>query len=286
MKKINKDNLKQIQIEILNFIDDFCKENDINYWLDCGTLLGAVRHKGYIPWDDDIDIGMLRKDYDKFMKIFNENNKSNYRAYCYENDKNWRYPFGKVLDENTILYEPDEETGEKIRVYVDIFVYDNAPTKISTLKKMYKKRDIFYKLNNLQKFKKFTLAEKQKYNYIRYPFWLLFQLLPKNYFLKKSIKNEKKFKNIETGFVGNFSDMVSHIKCNKSIFDSFVELEFENKKYPAPVGYKEWLEAFYGDYMKLPPIEKRVCHHKYVAYYKDNNKVNKKNKNHTEKNLK
>ena len=272
MKKIDQNNLKLIQIEILNFINDFCQKNNINYWLDCGTLLGAVRHKGYIPWDDDIDIGMLRKDYDKFMNTFNENNKSKYRAHCYENDKYWTYPFGKVLDESTILYEPDEKSGIKISVYVDIFVYDNAPTKKELLKKMYRKRDILYKLNNIQRFKKFTEKERQKYNYIRYPFWLLFQLLPKRIFLKKSIKNGKKYKDIETGVIGNFSDMVSHIKCDKRIFDSFIKLEFEGKKYPVPIGYKDWLEAFYGDYMILPPIEKRVSHHKYIAYFKDNYK--------------
>ena len=89
MKKIDIDDLKKIQLEILNYIDDFCKKNDINYWLDSGTLLGAVRHKGYIPCDDDIDIGMLREDYEKFIAIFNKNNKSNYKLHCYENDKNW-----------------------------------------------------------------------------------------------------------------------------------------------------------------------------------------------------
>ena len=68
MREILLDELKEIQIAILDVVDAFCKENNINYWLDGGTLLGAVRHGGYIPWDDDIDIGMLRKDYDLFLK--------------------------------------------------------------------------------------------------------------------------------------------------------------------------------------------------------------------------
>ena len=69
MKEIDLKELRKIQIEILDDINTFCKKNKINYWIDCGTLLGAVRHSGYIPWDDDIDIGMLREDYDKFLKI-------------------------------------------------------------------------------------------------------------------------------------------------------------------------------------------------------------------------
>ena len=93
--EIDIDELKKIQLNILEYIDKFCKENNINYWIDCGTLLGAVRHKGYIPWDDDIDIGMLREDYIKFMNSFNNNNDSNYKFHCYELDKNWYYPYGK-----------------------------------------------------------------------------------------------------------------------------------------------------------------------------------------------
>ena len=112
MNEIKLDELKKIQLDILVFIDDFCEKNNINYWIDCGTLLGAVRHKGYIPWDDDIDIGMLREDYDKFMKIFNNCcNNSKYKFISYETDKNWPFPFGKVLDITTVLYEPDKKYG-------------------------------------------------------------------------------------------------------------------------------------------------------------------------------
>ena len=74
MKQITLEELKRIQLSILDRVAEFCEKNAINYWLDCGTLLGAVRHKGYIPWDDDIDIGMLRPDYDRFLKTFNEKN--------------------------------------------------------------------------------------------------------------------------------------------------------------------------------------------------------------------
>ena len=70
MHSIEKEELKMLQINILCEVDDFCRKNGINYWLDCGTLLGAIRHNGYIPWDDDIDIGMLRSDYEKFLRTY------------------------------------------------------------------------------------------------------------------------------------------------------------------------------------------------------------------------
>ena len=113
-KKITKEEMKKIQINILDDVSKFCDENNIKYWIDCGTLLGAIRHKGYIPWDDDIDIGMLREDYDKFIKLYNSK-KSKYKLKCIELDKTYEYPFGKVIDTDTILYEPDEK-GIKIAI--------------------------------------------------------------------------------------------------------------------------------------------------------------------------
>lgn len=268
MKEIDSIKLKKIQLDILNYIDDFCKKNNINYWLDSGTLLGAVRHKGYIPWDDDIDIGMLREDYDKFMNLFNKNNDSNYKAYCFDNNNNWNYSYGKVLDENTILYEPDENIGIKSSVYVDVFVFDFAPEDDNILNKMYKKRNLYYRCNTYQIFKFFKLNTNFFKKIVLFFIWLLLQLFPKGYFIKKSLDNCKKYSNVDTGYIGNFSGMVGRVKCPKSIFNSFIKLKFEGKKYPVPIGYKEWLTAFYGDYMKLPPKEKQISHHKFVAYYK------------------
>ena len=86
MHELSLDELRKIQIEILDVVVKFCDDHEINYWLDCGTLIGAIRHKGYIPWDDDIDIGMLRPDYEKFMKLFNEEN-TRYKFMCYELDE-------------------------------------------------------------------------------------------------------------------------------------------------------------------------------------------------------
>lgn len=114
MREILLDELKDRQIAILDVVDAFCRENNINYWLDSGTLLGAIRHGGYIPWDDDIDIGMLRPDYDRFLAMFNKLNKQ-YQVFSVENDINFPYPFGKVLDTHTVLYEPNEQ-GVKLSI--------------------------------------------------------------------------------------------------------------------------------------------------------------------------
>ena len=260
--KVNGEELKKIQLEILDVVVDFCDRHNIAYWIDCGTLLGAIRHKGYIPWDDDIDIGMLRPDYDRFKMLFNQYN-DRYRFYSIENNAQFLYPFGKVLDTTTVLYEPNKK-GNKLSINIDIFVYDNAPNDDVLVTKMYKKRNRYLDLHWLR-----TSTIKPKGNIIRriiiHCARFILKIFPKNFFVKKVINNSKLCMEENTNRVGNFT-AYSTICCDKSIFDDFITVEFEGKSYRAPVGYDSWLQAFYGDYMKLPPEEKRVSHHVFEAY--------------------
>ena len=265
MEEIDLNELRKIQVKILDDIHLFCKKNRIKYWIDCGTLLGAIRHKGYIPWDDDIDIGMLREDYEKFLKTYN-NRDSRYKLLAIENDKEYNFQFGKVIDSNTILWEPDPETGVKSGVYVDVFVYDNAPDDDKLVKKMYDKRDKYNKLRNAQLYPNMYDKSSFKKRVMHFFVNCYLKLLPKTYYSKKCIKNSKKYMNEKTKRVGNFTSN-ARICCDKKIFKKFIEVTFEKKKYMAPVGYDDWLKAFYGDYMKLPPKEKRVSLHKFKAYY-------------------
>lgn len=265
LKRIQQDELRKIQIEILDVVSAFCEKNNIHYWVDCGTLLGAIRHKGYIPWDDDIDIGMLRSDYDRFMRLFNEQNER-YKFYSIENNKKFLYPHGKVIDTSTILYEPNKK-GNKLAINIDVFVYDNAPNSNKFVEKMYKRCDRYLDLNWLR-----TRTHNPKGNIFRrsiiYLTGFCLKIFPKNFFVKEIIKNSKRYVNEDTKYIGNFTAW-SRIYCPKEIFRDFIDVEFEGKCYKAPIGYHEWLTAFYGDYMQLPPEEKQVSHHMFEAYYKD-----------------
>lgn len=265
MKRIEAEELKTIQLQILSEVCSFCEQQKIQYWLDNGTLLGAVRHKGYIPWDDDIDIGMLREDYDRFMNLFNQYN-TRYKFYCIENNPHFLYPHGKVLDTMTVLYEPDKK-GNKLSVNIDVFVYDNAPNDDKKVEKMYDHRDKYRRLQELR-----CAKNRPHGNIIRricvYIVRAALHLFPRNYFVKKILKNSKKHVNANTTRVGNFMSY-SRIACDKSIFNEFIKVEFEGKEYNAPIGYDEWLRAFYKDYMKLPPEEKRVSHHTFEAYIEE-----------------
>ena len=272
MRQIGLDELKSIQLEILDVVAKFCEERGINYWIDAGTLLGAIRHKGYIPWDDDIDVGMLRPDYDRFMKEFK--NIPRYEFHCIENDPNFFMAFGKVYDNTTVLYEPDE-TGIKMAVNIDVFVYDNAPDDEAQCRSMLRKQFIYSRLNEARTM---PIHTKPNGNILRKIFVYIVRtaihiipssILSYNYFAVKAIQNSRRYINENTKRVGNFSSHTLAV-WSKEIFRSFIDVEFEGRKYKAPVGYDAWLRGFYGDYMTPPPEHKRISRHRFKAFVKEN----------------
>lgn len=264
MKTISTEDLKKLQINLLKEVDRVCTENNIDYWIDCGTLLGAIRHGGYIPWDDDIDVGMDRANYEKFRKIYNKQCNPRYKFVCYENDTTYLYPSGKVLDLSTVLYEPDRN-GNKISVNIDVFVYDNAPDDDKKLKRQYDKRDLLRALHR-QRVATYQLQgglfKIIKGNFVR----LILKLFPRDYFIRKMIENSQKYNFCDTKRVGNFTSY-ARIACNKDIISEYITLEFEGLKFKAMSRYDEWLTAFYHDYMRLPSEEKRVPHHVFEAFF-------------------
>ena len=254
--------LKQLQLDLLDTVAEFCKNNEICYWLDFGTLLGAVRHGGYIPWDDDIDIGMPRSDFEKFIRSFNVPG-ARYQVHCFENNKTFYYPYAKVLDSKTVLFEPDEN-GIKLSVNIDVFPYDNAPDSKQARKLWHARATIFYYCNILRNMNSKPCGGAARRLLIRM-MRLSLKPFPKEFFCAKQVKNAEMYRDHETGEVCEIS-----YPCPTAIIlplpDPFTECEFEGKRYQIPESYDEWLTAVYGDYMRLPPPEQRQSHHKFVAY--------------------
>ena len=278
MKRIEPDELKQLELDILDYVAKFCDEHEITYWLDFGTLIGAIRHKGYIPWDDDIDISMMRADYNKFIKLFTSAQTGKYKMRCMENDPNCGLLFGKIRNTETLLFDHQKISGEpntlKIKankhlgVYIDIFIYDNAPEDDNELKKIFRKRNFYRKITQLR-----TKKRRPQGNFFRrtcsYAVRLLskiiFSPLPINYFAKKAAKIFQKYELFPAKRVACFTTSYS-AAIDKHVFDSFIDVDFEGRKYKAPSGYDELLRAYYGDYMQLPPVEERTSKHELTAY--------------------
>ena len=264
MRRATGEEVKKIQLELLDVVADFCEKNGINYWIDAGSLIGAIRHKGYIPWDDDIDIGMLRPDYERFVELFS-NRDDRYYLFCPEKSKDVYCPHGKVCDTTTTLYEPDI-TGFKSCVNIDVFIYDNVPDE-ATARKMYKIRER-NRLFHGVKFAKNRPSGNGLRRMLVYALRYALKLFPKDFFVQRMVKNAQKHRNQETKYIGSFTTY-SHMICEKDVFDGFTTAEFEGKHYQVPAGYDKFLTACYGDYMQLPPVEKRVSHHHYEAYIND-----------------
>ena len=262
--KLNLDDLKRIELEILEVIDKFCNENDIEYFLDSGTLLGAVRHKGFIPWDDDIDLIMPRKDYNKFKKLFNAAN-DRYKFLTYDLCDDYYYLFGKVVDTNTTLVEDiGRQRIANFGVYVDIFPIDGLPDN------SFRKKLLREKMWLLRAMWDDSLIKKPRKNdIVRKIRFKVSHMVGWKRLCKAIDKTIRKIDYRDVKYSGNIIAASKKTRQVRSeVFRTHTLLKFEGKEFRAPIGYKEYLKELYGDYMKLPPKEKQVSNHVFSAAMK------------------
>lgn len=268
MKEILIDELKQLQLEILVKVDSFCNENGIRYFLDGGTLLGAVRHNGYIPWDDDIDIRMPRGDYNKFLSIFN-GKVDNLVVCAPELNLAFYAPYANVFDKRTLLIEEYVSHRKMaIGVKIDIFPMDNLPADDNLRECIYKQS---IRCNNICGIKNQKLSSIHGLNKIKLIIGKIMCLLVRfEKVQKKHINIMRKSNELSNGlFADNAVFPVYGPKTikNTSVFP-LTDIVFEGYHLKAPKDYDKYLRILYGDYMQLPPVEKRVAHHHFIAYWK------------------
>ena len=253
----------------MDFVDHFCRMNEIRYFITAGTLIGALRHKGYIPWDDDIDIVMLRDDYEKFICLMATFD-GQYKLEAFETNRDCNYAYAKVYDDTTIFYQGYEGKKQKlIGVNIDIFpldyVTDNYQDAVD-LKNRIKPYDNILTVKNIVK-----KDRGIKKNVCLFVLKALCSLFPYSWCVKHIDHIARKYeKNIQSRYVVN---AVIYAKGEREIlerewFKEAIELPFENRKYLAPIGADLYLRRLFGDYMQLPPEDKRVSHHSFIAYYK------------------
>lgn len=260
-KNIDLEELRKIQLDILIEIDRFCKANQITYWLCGGTLLGAIRHKGYIPWDDDIDISLPRPEYNRFIRLWNQQH-SYYRLVAFENDQSYPYLFGKICDTRTCLKQTDVNTPD-FGIYVDVFPVDGI-TKSGWQISYYRG------LNFLLSSKRRRLSTCSLGRRIAYALpKLLMSLVSERWMMRNINKMMQQYDYTDAEHVavicGNY---YKNENLPKSCFSKIVKGTFEGIEVPIPNGYDQYLSQLYGDYMKLPPIEKQITHHHFIAYWK------------------
>ncbi len=253
-------------MNILKFIKKVCEENALTYFLSDGTLLGAIRHKGFIPWDDDIDISMSRPDYEKLIGILERGDESPYKIVCMENNKNYCMPFAKVIDNRTILLERTARSVPGMGVYVDIFPLDGLGDDMEEAKKIVKICSKYRLKLQFAQSKKRKLSPKNMLKDIYCKImWLNRRCIYKRY--TKVCRRYTFEKSKYIGFAGAFNGEREILE--KDMVSCFLMKPFEDNVYSVPVEFDKYLTQYYGEYMKFPPIEERVSNHSFVAYYKD-----------------
>ena len=255
--------MKKIEVELLKKIDKVCRENNINYSLIDGSLLGAVRHQGFIPWDDDMDIMMPRPDYDKFRNIMINNNFDGIKYMDYLTQNDCYYVFGKIYDPNTILQERDTYEVKNFGVYVDIFPVDGLPDNEKDIIKHMKKIE---RLRNIRRYAIHTkLSKMNKFINILYKVLSIpIKLYGHKRINKKTDKLMRKYNYNTSKYVTSLYSDVScfkHKYFDKDFFSKTHYSKFEDTEFLIRDNYDKYLKDMYGNYMEFPPEDKRVSGH-------------------------
>lgn len=266
MKELTLQELKEIEFDILKMFDVFCKENNIRYFLGYGTLLGAIRYRKFIPWDDDIDVLVPREDYDRLLTLFRDSEK--YHLFAFEKERNFHFPFAKLCNMTTRKKEtvyPNK--GIDLGVEIDIFPLDAFDNDLKKARK--EANRILHYMNHLG----YTKLDRPHTNDpFRFAVWSIIvafdKMLGGQYFVKRIIKECCKKKQKGSSFAGVKAWCIYADRgiIPAEVFAETIDIEFEGEFFPAPKDYDTYLTCLYGDYLPEPPKEKQKTHHSFKAY--------------------
>lgn len=260
--------------EILKFIDRICKENKLTYFLMFGSLIGAIRDKGIIPWDDDIDIMMPRTDYDKLVKLCKEKNEEIYPFKLYENsiESEYPHPIARMSDQRYKI-EFDNEKDYGIGLFVDIYPLDGIGNNMKKARKYahrsYRNASLCF-LTSRKKFGVDNTTSKLRM-IIKFPAYLWANMMGNAHYITKSDKLCRKYSYLESKYVACIAQpWREKIRENKNIYKKEwfepIEAEFEGESFYIPREYDRILKMGYGDYMTPLPENQRQQHHTYETY--------------------
>lgn len=250
--------LRDIQMGILDDVHRFCLSNNIRYSLSSGTLIGAVRHKGYIPWDDDIDIYMLRADYERFLSLYDGG--TQFRLLDPRKEPHYYYTFAKVVDMRTKMVERETE-GYEIGVYIDVFPVDYVTDNLKARERIFRIKKLLYKIRRCK-----ISATNPLHSRLAY---LCYRSLPVsvgmlNQWIEHLIVNRQ-----PTATLCHMTE--AGPTSSRGCFPAddmreMIDMPFEDRVYKVMAGYDDYLHRTYGNYMQLPPEGQRVTH-KFEAYW-------------------
>ncbi|WP_077619686.1 LicD family protein [Bacillus sinesaloumensis] len=255
--KLNEEQLKKLHADLLILlleVDRICKRYDIQYFLSYGTLIGAIRHNGFIPWDDDIDIQMLRKDYEKFTEVCkSELDTSRFFWQSQKTDINYNWVYGKLRLKNTSYIRAGQEhIKQNDGIFLDILPLDNITSN------KFKQALLVFICKVCRKILWSQVGKKNARSLFGKVLYKVLSFIPRKvpilifeYFAKFDNKKESSF-------------LVSHNTFGQIYkqewYSKAIWVQYEGHAFRAPIGYDEILSMVYGDYMTLPAVEKRHGH--------------------------
>ena len=276
-KELSFDEMKDLLFEGLKKFQKICEDNNLTYWLMYGTLLGAARHKGFIPWDDDLDVGMPREDYEKLLSLAMEGKIDcpDWEVISWKSHPGYCYPWAKFCNKHTLVTPSRFHTGFLYGLSVDIFIVDNIAgetkeeafrnadairSEFEGYKVQYRSTGVF-KTGPYYSVKRFVKKVRYRICCRKYGAW------------------EDHLRDLEEKIQGIYDENAKFVTY---IFDNYktciydyqdfysdpVTVEFRGERFPAPSRYDQVMTKFYGDYMTLPPVEKQVHRHTAIVIWK------------------
>lgn len=273
LNKLGLEEIKQVELELLTQFHNTCSDLDLRYSLGGGTLLGAIRHKGFIPWDDDIDVMMPRPDYDRFIQFCKEQqSRLPYRLFSYETVDNYIFLESKLASPRTVIIDKSLNTAKetKLGVYIDIFPIDglgmNEKEAVSQFMRTSLKREVL----NAKTWSHFFRSKTHPFYYepIRLGVYILSRFAKPQQLLKSIDRINRKLDFDKTIYAGSVCGAYRLKEIMEtSVYSEYTDVDFENKKFKMIKDYDAYLKKHYGKYMELPPVEKQVTHHTFDAYW-------------------
>ena len=259
--KLEKDYKRKLQLRILDIVKDvdkICRENDIDYYILYGSALGAIRHQGFIPWDDDFDIGMTFDNYVKFLEICEKKlDKNKYYVQTPEKEKNYYLSFSKIRDIRTTLIEEGNENIDIVRsVYIDVFPLVGIPNN--------KIKERILKINRA-----FMLSANMNVinnKFLRCIFDIILKIFGRRKILKYTTKRCFKYNDCEYWCSIADGDGYIQNKIKREIYGKPKYVKFEDIMLPVPENTDKYLKNIYGDYMKIPS-EEQIKFREHTPYY-------------------